>query len=172
VSGFGGAFAAAIIGLIFTMAFSAVTKLYVNDLAIHSIDAERVPALSLPSVGTGEINSTYVFLVNVTMDGGKSIRCDSLYLSDVFVVYYSSGTKLTKRVEMGSGTDEWSIRRVLVGDREGELVNPLDAVSHTGMWDPGETLELNITTSMPIDVNLWYFSMTVVDGGTCSKTFG
>jgi len=172
MSGFGGAFAAAIIGLIFTMAFSAVTKLYVNDLASHSIDAEMAPTQSLPSIGTGAINSAYVFLVNVTMGGAKSIRCDSLHLSDVFIVYYSSGTKVTRKVEMGSGNDEWSIRRVLVGNREGDLVNPLDPLSRTGMWDPGETLELNITTSMAIDANLWHFSMTVVDGGTCSRTFG
>ena len=172
MSGFGGAFAAAIIGLIFTMAFSAVTKLYINDLAIHSIDAETVPTRSLPGIGTGSINSTHVFLVNVTMDGGRSVRCDDLHLSDVFIVYYSSGTKVTKRVEMGSGADEWSIHRVLVGNREGELVNPMDTTAQTGMWDPGETLELNITTSLPIDIDLWHFSMTVVDGGTCSRTFG
>lgn len=172
MSGFGGAFAAAIIGLIFTMAFSAVTKLYINDLAVHSIDAETAPTQSLPSIGTGCINSTYVFLVNITMEGGRSVRCDDLHLSDVFIIYYTGGTKVTKRVEMGSGVDEWSIRRVLVGNREGELVNPLDTSAQTGLWDPGETLELNITTSLPIDDNLWHFSMIVVDGGTCGKTFG
>jgi len=171
MSGFGGAFAAAIIGVIFTMAFSAVTNLYINDLMVNRIDAGRGTLQSLPNVGSGEINSTYVFLVNVTMNGEKSIRCDDLHLSDVFIVYYSNGTKVTKRVELGSGTDEWSVHRVLVGNWEGELVNPLDVMAQTGMWDPGETLELKITVSSPIDNNLWYFSLTTVDGGTCGRSF-
>jgi hypothetical protein len=172
MSGFGGIFAAAIIGLIFTMSFTAIIQLYINDLMDYRMEREAAIEQSAPRIESGRINSTYVFLVNITMNGAKSIRYDSLNLSDIFIVYYSDGMKITKKIEMGIGVDEWRINRVLTGNREGEIINPLNETTNTGMWDPGETLELIITTSSSIDDDLWFFSMTLIDGGTCRRTFG
>ncbi|MBO3802986.1 MAG: hypothetical protein JTT11_03800 [Candidatus Brockarchaeota archaeon] len=172
MSGFGGIFAAAMIGIIFTMSFNAVMQLYINDLLACRVERPGASAQSTPKVGSGILNGTHVFLVNVTMDGAKSIKFEDLNLSDVFVIHYSGGTKVTEKVVMGNGSGRWRVNRVLVGNREGELVNPINEASQTGMWDPGETLELLITTSSPIDDDLWFFSIALVDGGACSRTFG
>jgi hypothetical protein len=171
MSGFGGIFVAAIIGMIFIMSFSTMIQLYVNSLMLYQMERSDYKQKTNPVVDSGKINGTYTFLINVTMEGVKSIKYENLKYSDIFIVYYSDGIKIIKKFEMGTGVDKWEINRIFTGNTEGEIINPINKTIQTGMWDPGETLELMITTSSSIDENLWFFSITLMDGGTCNKTF-
>jgi len=133
MSGFGGIFVAAIIGMIFIISFSTMIQLYVNSLMLYQMERSDYEQKTNPVVDSGKINGTYTFLINVTMEGVKSIKYKNLKYSDIFIVYYSDGIKIIKKFEMGTGVDKWEINRIFTGNTEGEIINPMNKTIQTGM---------------------------------------
>ncbi len=169
MAGFGSVFAITLVSLMFTLAFSGIMGAMTNTVALMSSQKQNPSSVS---VSSGVTNGTNTFLVNVTLAGQNHIRVSQIRFSDVFVAYVSDGVRRVFLVPYGSAADSWHIQRVFVGNREGDLCNPIDVGAGTGIWDPGETIELNITVSMPIDLSAgWYFSMTLADGGGCESAF-
>jgi len=168
MSGFGGAFVITMIALVFTLAFSGFLAISTSTFELATI---QKPTPSSLIADGGEVNGTNTFLVNVTLNGSNHITFKKIGLSDVFVTYFSGGVKSSEMVTYGNGLDQWHVQDVFVGNVEGDLYNPINITMGTGVWDPGKTLELNITVSQPIDPSEWYFTMTLADGGSCARAF-
>ncbi len=169
MAGFGGVFTVTLMGLMLTIALSGVAGIMTSTAAL--ITSQRPTASSI-SVVSGTTEGTNTFLINITLAGETHLRLSQIRLSDVFIEYVSDGVKRSFLVPYGGTTDGWHIQRVLVGNREGDLYNPMDLNAGTGIWDPGETIEINMTVSQLIDAaSGWYFSITLVDGGRCECAF-
>lgn len=173
MSGFGGVFAAVVLFVIFTVAVSSITELSTNSIMLLS--SVPIPtALSSPTMVSSYVSGTEIFLVNVTLGGSKQIQFSDLKLSDLFVVYVSNGSEITERlVYNAADPPSWHVNRVLQGNLEGSLVDPINITQGTGIWVPGETMELQLDVSHVIDNQTgWYLSLTLADGGSCSEAFG
>lgn len=169
MSGFGGAFAIVMMGFILSAVFGGLIVFLQSYVTLASLDRE-VQTSSL-TVKSGKIIDNHTFLVNVTLDKGH-IKFSKLKYSDVFVVYTSGGKQVAVKVAWGYGPDSWHVRRVFSGGKVGDLLNPINIEAESGIWDPGETLELNVTVTQLIDLDgKWYFSITLVDGGEGSRSF-
>jgi len=173
MSGFGAVFATVIIFIVFTSAVTIIMEITTNSASLLSSEQPPTP-LSNPAFGSGSISGPDSFLVNVTLGGSEQVRISDLKLSDLFVVYASNGSEVTERLAFGSDVSPcWQINGVFQGNIEGTLVDPINATQGTGIWIPGETLELNLTVSHNIDAKSeWYVSMTLADGGSCSEALG
>ncbi|MDD1776209.1 MAG: hypothetical protein LUP94_02520 [Candidatus Methanomethylicus sp.] len=162
------------IGIVFTVAMTSIINSSTNSLLLLStVQSEK--SISSPHMDSGgSISLPSTFSVNVTLEGTKNLRVAELKNSDVFVVFVSdNGTRVAKRLDYLAASDGWSINRILVGNLVGDLVNPVSLALGTGMWDPGETLELSLAVSDSIDSNRgWYITMITIDGGTSSRAFG
>jgi hypothetical protein len=168
MSGFGGAFVITLIGVVLTLAFSGFMVISESTMALSDLEK---PTPSSLTVEGGLINGPQTFLVNVTNNGPNHLTINKIGLSDVFVTYLSSGAKISEMLTYGNGEDQWHLQEVFVGNTEGDLYNPINITAGTGVWDPGKTLELNLTVSQPIDPSEWYFTMTLDDGGSCAMAF-
>ncbi len=169
MAGFGSVFVITLMSLMFTLAFSGIVGTMTSTAALMS---SQKPIPSSVSVASGVTSGENTFLLNVTLAGQNHVRVSQIRFSDVFITYVSDGVKRVFLVPYGSAVDSWHIQRVFVGNREGDLCNPIDVGAGTGIWDPGETIELNITVSRPIDLSAgWYFAMTLADGGGCESAF-
>ncbi len=165
LGGFGSVFAVATVGIIIAISLGAFAKLTVSYMALTT---SLPPEPSRPRVESGYIQDPETCFVNVTMGGSKGVPVSKLEMAEVFIVYRSSGSILSMRLDRGSG---WSAVRVFVGSSAGDLINPIDLAKGTGVWDPGETLELKLQLPSPLDGNEWCFLMFLPDGGECSWTF-
>ncbi|MCX8182685.1 MAG: hypothetical protein N3D12_06155 [Candidatus Methanomethyliaceae archaeon] len=163
---FGSVFAIAIVGMVIMTSFGVLAKVLTSyEVFISEVGRE---ARSNPSVTSGYMEGSTTYLVNITLYGGRSVSINKIRLADVFVVYRSGDGKISTRLDYGIG---WSISRVLIGDHEGELVNPINLTRETGLWDPGETLELQLSLPSPSETSECYFLIVLPDGGSCSWTF-
>lgn len=169
MSGFGGAFAAAMVGVIFVIAMSSMASMTVSYMGLYqkleALASERVSvSIDGGSVapGGGEL------LVNMTLlAGSDALSVRDLSRSEVFIFYWSGGGQVFERIGYGEG---WRILTVSVGG-EPELVNPIRISS--GMWDPGETVEVSVSPSMPVDAGSpWLFRFATAGGSVFSMTFG
>jgi hypothetical protein len=165
VGGFGSVFAVATVGIIIAFSLGAFAKLTISYMTLTT---SMPPVPSRPQVESGYMQDPETCFVNITMGGSKGLPVSKLGLVEVFVAYRSGGSLLSTRLERDSG---WSAVRVFVGSGAGELVNPVDLAKGTGIWDPGETLELKLQLPLPSDGGEWYFLMVLPDGGECSWTF-
>lgn len=169
MSGFGGAFAAAMVGVIFVVAVSSMASMTVSYMGLYqkleSVTSERVSI----SIDGGIIASGgSELLVNMTLLAGSDpISIKDLARSDVFIAYSSGGDRFFERVDYGDG---WRILTVTVGGQP-ELVSPIRGSS--GMWDPGEVLAVSVSPSMAVDAGSpWFFEFATASGGIFSMTFG
>ncbi|MGC8936337.1 MAG: hypothetical protein ACP5KV_03100 [Candidatus Methanomethylicaceae archaeon] len=165
MGGFGTVFAVAMVGMIVLVLFGSTVKFVTSYAELINYLPRQ---LSSPQVDSGYMSTYSIFYVNVTMYGNKGIPISKLELADILVSYRNNGNLVTIRLDKGSG---WEINRVLVGNRTGDLINPINLEQGTGIWDPGETLELAIFLPSPSDNAEWYFVMMLPDGGECSWAF-
>lgn len=167
MSGFGGVFAAIVVGIVFAGAISSIAS---------ASTAALLAAYSMPSRETGEeilIESGRIaggsFQLNVTLLGPKSIAIKDLRYADIFITYYSEAGKVSEYLKYGEG---WSVLRVFTGGAEGEIANPVRLDLGSGMWDPGETLELALQVQAPIASPPWSVVFSSPDGISSSRSFG
>ncbi|MCQ8891950.1 MAG: hypothetical protein NQU41_01050 [Candidatus Methanosuratincola sp.] len=169
MSGFGGAFAAAMVGVVFVVAMSSMASMTVSYMGLYQkLEAPTPDRVSI-SIDGGRIASGGTeLLVNMTLLAGSDpMSLRDLARSDAFIVYSSGGDRVFERVGYGEG---WRILAVTVGGQP-ELVSPIRGSS--GMWDPGETIEMSVSPSMPVDAGSpWLFKFATAGGGVFSMTFG
>ncbi|MBS7620233.1 hypothetical protein KEJ21_06290 [Candidatus Bathyarchaeota archaeon] len=163
---FGSVFALAIVGMVIIISFGSLAKV-ITSYEIFISEARQDPC-SKPSIISGYITNSTTCFVNITLNGSRSIPISKIQLTDVFVAYRSVEGTIFTRLEYGPG---WSIIRILTGAHEGELVNPINLMKRTGLWDPGETLELKLFLPSPSVSSEWYFLIVLPDGGSCSWIF-
>lgn len=168
MGGFGSVFALATVGIVILVSWGALAKASTAYLTLIA-DAElQTKGQSNPSITSGYMKDPTTCFVNVTMCGSKSVPINKMRLADVIVVYNSDGGRHVARLQYGSS---WMITRVFVGENLGDLVNPIDVTRETGLWDPGETIELQLSLPSQSDNRTWWFSIMLPDGGSCSWTF-
>ncbi len=132
------------------------TLLSIEDMVIRNVDSalstyryiEEFKLDEKIQIVNGFINSSGIFL-NVTNIGSSSIPVAKFNYIDLIVVFRSLDNSLiVKRVSYDySSSDRWEITRVFVGNKLGEIINPILTTSGTGLWDPFETLEIRISLS-------------------------
>jgi hypothetical protein len=173
MSGFGAVFAAVVFFVIFTVAISSISELSTSSVQLLSSVQSPGP-VSDPVMGSSLVSGSGVILVNVTLQGSVQIRFSDLKLADLFAVYDSNGSRVTERLVFGSQEPPcWQVENVFQGNLEGSMVDPINVTQGTGIWLPGETLELELNVSQAIDNQTgWYLAMTLNDGGSCSGAFG
>ncbi|MEM3484764.1 MAG: hypothetical protein QXI12_04005 [Candidatus Methanomethyliaceae archaeon] len=163
---FGSVFAMAIVGVVIMTSFGVIAKVLTSYEVFISEAKQELRSNIYVTSGRFEDPSTC--FVNVTLYGNKSFSINKMRLTDIFVVYKSGGNTISTRLEYGLS---WSISRVLIGSYERELINPINLTKETGLWDPGETLELQLSLPSPSETSEWYFLMVLPDGGSGSWTF-
>ncbi|MDI9644785.1 MAG: hypothetical protein QFX35_06165 [Candidatus Verstraetearchaeota archaeon] len=166
MGGFGGAFSAAVVGMVFVLAASSLTSLSLSSIYLISHYTHAQAEESRISIDGGEIVDLNRALVNLTLLS-SSIKVSDFGRIDLFVLYQSSGSTYYERL---SYPGSWSVSRVFTSGLEGEAANPIRGT--TGIWDSGETIEALIRMSHPIDPgSIWSVVLSAPDGGRCSKSF-
>jgi len=148
----------AILTLIVAVIHAGVLSIYKTEELLYEqmkiMDERLKTEIAIESIVFDPLDPSIVY-VNVTNAGSSSINIASFNKADVVVTYISTtNVKIIKRLKYDpskTGLDIWYINRVLVDDREGDIVNPIDLDSHHGLWDPGETLELTLKLSVAAD---------------------
>lgn len=163
MGGFGGVFVAIIIGILMIFSNLMIIKNFQSYFEI--IESISMQQISSPHVVSGYFYNHSMLFVNVTMQGAKSVPLRILNFSDVFVTYRFQGELMSVKI------NSWSPTRVFVNGKEGDIVNPINIGSWSGIWDPGETLEFMISLPYPSDDLRAFFLMVMPDGGMCSWSF-
>ncbi|MBC7120515.1 MAG: hypothetical protein H5T33_02870 [Candidatus Methanosuratus sp.] len=171
MSGFGGAFAAAMVGLVFVVAISSLTSLSGSSLMLLSQQADNIKETkSAILIISGELQpGRDSALVNMTLVSTSSQnRVSDFKYIDIIVTYRYNSMVFSERL---SWPDGWSVNRVFVSDVEGEILNPLR--ESCGLWDAGENLEILLRTTHPIDPSsVWSIVVAMPDGGVGAMSFG
>ncbi len=168
MSGFGGAFAAAMVGVVFVVAMSSMASMTVSYMGLYQ-KLETARGHVLIEINGGRVSpGGSDILVNMTLLAGSDpMGIRDISRSDVFIAYSSGGELIFERAEYG---ENWTILAVTI-EGQPELVNPFRGSS--GMWDPGETLELSVSPSMPVDAGSpWLFRIATPSGNVYSMSFG
>ncbi|MCD6503943.1 hypothetical protein J7K52_01040 [Candidatus Bathyarchaeota archaeon] len=92
-----------------------------------------------------------LLLLNVTNIGEQGIQIRDFPYIDVIIFYKKDGANQTAWIPYdpnGASTPYWRVYKVFFKGREGDLMNPLKLTNPThGIWDPEETIELEIVLS-------------------------
>ena len=103
-------------------------------------------------IDNAEGNETLgLILLNVTNIGERGIPIRDFSYIDVIVVYKKGVVNQTEWIPYdpeGTSTSYWRVSNVFFNGGEGDLINPLKLTEPThGIWDPEETIELEIVLS-------------------------
>jgi len=108
-----------------------------------------------------------LLLLNVTNIGEQGIPIRDFSYIDIIVFYRSAGLNQTVWIPYdpdGISTPHWRAIRVFFKGGENDLINPLKLTTPTyGIWDPEETIELEIVLSS--DVQEFYYVIIVTPHG-------
>jgi len=146
-----GIYASVFIITIFLICFSILASISINSVSQIKSVKEFVINNNLEKVRVDEalrVSSNRI-LVNLTNIGKSSIPVDDFELFDVIIVYKSNltGDKVTKRLLFDPNrlnSSGWTIISVTSSNKE-ELLNIIDLDDFSyGLWDPGETMCLEI----------------------------
>ncbi|RLG42152.1 MAG: hypothetical protein DRN78_03450 [Thermoproteota archaeon] len=169
MAGLGGAYSAAILILVISIAMMLIYGILVRypvellELGVNYLEDHIKEEIKLDLEGNPEISGTSIY-VNLTNDGPGTILARDLERIDVIVEYRREGTgallceKLPFMEQLDPQSKGWTIDSIFTPQGKGELVNPIDIPYFTkGAWDPGETaaFEINvplIDASEPISV--------------------
>ncbi|RLF18986.1 MAG: hypothetical protein DRZ82_07165 [Thermoprotei archaeon] len=95
--------------------------------------------------------------INVTNVGELAIAVKEFRFIDVMIAYEDvNGVRkllwIPYREQIDQVGNYWYLNRVFVDNREGDLINPIRITDteHSGLWDPGETIEIVIYLTDPI----------------------
>jgi len=123
---------------------NAATQLS-NKVAIAE-DEEKIEIM------THQIVNSTTFLINITNTGDISIPVSKLDMIDIITTYVSNGQIITERAVYKATTGcRWTPLYLYTGNIPYEIINPVNQDFSSGLWDPGETLEIRLTLSNPAD---------------------
>ena len=152
MSGLGGI---VVFALIATLSLTAIGYLAGVMRTGTSLAAEiniMIQEEAVKSVGRLEIANLTILPDNTTIRAEiinkalKSIPLRNLNLMDIILVYESQGAIRAAWIPYrrdGEGLEGWHVTDITQGEA-GEIINPSSRNFTTGMWDPGETLHIEI----------------------------
>lgn len=153
-------FAAALAGYITTIIMLTIltititlTSTYLENAAIQlsnkvtiAKDKEKIEIIAY------QIVDSTTFLINITNTGDVSIPVSKLDMIDIIVTYISAGQIVIERAVYRATTGcRWTPLNIYADGISSEIINPVDQNFSSGLWDPGETLEIRLTLSNPVD---------------------
>jgi len=165
MAGLSGIYASVFIITAFLVCFSILALISISSVSQIKSIKESIINNNLEKIrvsGALRISSNKI-LVNLTNIGKSSIPVDNFELFDVIIVYKSNltGAKVTKRLSFDPNrlsSSGWTIIGVTSSNKE-ELLNVIDLDDFSyGLWDPGETMCLeiwvdeNFSSTLPVHV--------------------
>jgi len=181
MSGFGGLVAASVMALICTVALIFISNVVFLGVSVCDSRIDNLLALTalkaMPEIKHSIITmsgNTSIIKLNVTNAGFQGVRIKDLIKSDIIVIYFNGSTRKAVRLEYSDyeAPNTWNMERVLVGDKEGDLVNPINLQLKTGIWDPGETLEFKLIIQDFVDTNKsWGVVLALPNGVVTTAEF-
>ncbi|MEM4576422.1 MAG: hypothetical protein QW701_03025 [Candidatus Nezhaarchaeales archaeon] len=163
MSGFGGLVSASIIILIISSSLGFLVGVVITSMQAYEWKWSSIEGLAAPRpkpridnvlIYTSE-NLTLVKL-NVTNVGEGSLRVRDFLKSDLILLYRDGLLKKAVRLNYSDllSPNSWRLSRVFVSNREGDILNPIHVESASGLWDPGETLEIEVRIGDTISANV------------------
>ena len=180
MSGFGGLVAASVVALICTLSIMLISNTVFMGLTAYNSKVSnvlsKIEIKAIPQIDNGVItpSTTSIAKVNVTNIGGQGIRIRDFIKSDLIVVYFNGTHRKAVRLSYSDSEapNTWSISRVLVGNKEGDTLNPINPKLKTGIWDPGETLELKLVIQDYVNVSKsWSVVLALPNGVVTTAEF-
>jgi archaellum component FlaF (FlaF/FlaG flagellin family) len=90
--------------------------------------------------------------INVTNIGSTSIMLNDFNTVDMILSYNDGSKDQTEWIafdQSGAAVDYWKINNVYFRNKQQDLINPISLAGNVrGGWDPGETLELEISIDL------------------------
>jgi len=173
MGGFGVVTATVLMCLIFISSFGVLVNI-VNDGVLELNDIYRLQFSKLQdqvrtriAITNTIVESTTILRVNVTNLGATSIRVKDFVKMDVILTYISENSSpITVWLAYSpTGGDVWYIDKVFTGDKEGDILNPISVENQTGLWDPGEIIEIKLNLTTPINASRGYGIVIVLPNG-------
>lgn len=148
--------------ILMAVAASFVANSALLGVQVYERQIENLKALSQPKPRLQVVDAVYshgsstLVRLNVTNTGDGGVRLRDVLRSDIIVTYGDAPHRraVLLRYDDLLSPDTWRISGVYVGGRAGDLVNPINLNLKTGIWDPGETLELELHLSEEVDGGL------------------
>lgn len=177
MSGFGGLLAASVIAIMCTVALIFISNAIFLGISIYDSRIENMLALTalkaIPQIEHGVVTtseSMSTIRLNVTNVGFQGVKIRDVVSSDVIVIYFNGSMRKAIRLEYSDykTSNSWRIERVFVGNKEGDSLNPINIRLKTGIWDPGETLELELLIQDFIDAGKGLSVVLALPGGVVS----
>lgn len=162
MSGFGGLVSASIIILIISSSLGflvgiVMTSMQAYDWKWSSLEELTVsrPKPRIDNVVVHSSKNLTSIKLNVTNVGEGPLRIRDFLKSDLILLYHDGFKKKVVRLNYSDllSPNSWKLSRVFVGDKEGDVLNPIHVESTSGLWDPGETLEIEVRISDTINAN-------------------
>lgn len=167
------AFAAAIflIGIIITVQTSLSSIQSISTTIKDQVSKSELILAERCRSDYWEINGTTIEL-DVTNIGEASFRAKDFYQMEVFAHYLVGGKDRVARFEFSNTTsgENWSITKIYFNSRLGEIINPINIGETTGLWDPYETIVVNIPLPLGSE-SVEYVTFVLPNGFTSSKGF-
>jgi len=113
-----------------------------------------------------------VIHVRVKNTGSVSIGVKDFWAIDIIYLYTDpAGEEIVAWLkydpEPPYDPDTWRLCGV-----EGDVVNPIDVAARTGMWDPGEIIEVELYLSRPVDLAMPWALVFVLPNGVRALASG
>jgi hypothetical protein len=149
------AFAAAIflIGIIITVQTSLSSIQSISTTITEQVSKSELILTERCRTDTWEILDPTTIKLYVTNIGEVSLRAKEFYQMEIFVHYISSyndpmnGYDRFVRFEFSNTQpvgEYWNLVNIYYNGLQGEKINPINILDNTGLWDPYETIEINI----------------------------
>ncbi|MHC1628808.1 MAG: hypothetical protein ACXQTI_08260 [Candidatus Nezhaarchaeales archaeon] len=177
MSGFGGLVSASVIILVFTVALIFLVNSVLLGAQLYDWKTSMLKSVTSskpkPHIDSGitySYDSSTLVKLNVTNIGDKGLRIKDFLKSDLIIVYHNGTVRKAVKLEYNDSLspNTWRIARVLIGNREGDFLNPINTASKSGIWDPYETLELEAWLDDVIDTGKSWGVVLALPNGVVS----
>ena len=162
------AFAAAIflIGIIITVQTSLSSIQSISTTIKDQVSKSELTLAERCRTDYWEIIGQSIEL-DITNIGEASLRAKDFYQMEVFIHYMVDGKDQISRFEFSNTTsgENWSISKIYFNGRLGEIINPINIIETTGLWDPYETIVVNIPLPLDSD-SVEYVTFVLPNGFT------
>ncbi len=103
-----------------------------------------------------------IIYVNLTNEGETQVRIMNLkYYMDIIIVYENNeSNKVIERIPYGKTI---SVSYWIISNTYGDFINPI--TNSTGIWDPGEKIEIKISLSYPLSQEQRFFIVVCLRNG-------
>lgn len=153
MSSFGGLVAAIAIALVVLSSLAAIIDITNRSM----ISTSETSKYALKQRSESRISSVVLkgtlLLFNVTNTGATSVRVKDFPKIDLVVVARSNGAATVLRLNYSKSlsTGSWTVKRVFSVNGASEIINVISVADDTGLWDPGEKLEVEAKLPKPIE---------------------